>query len=321
MTGGCASHVAIALDIVLVVLGLALAIVASDIAVSYTRALAARLGAPAFVVGVVLVALGTDLPEIANSIASHLQDAGDVNVGDSVGSTLTQYTFVLGLFPLVMAVIVVSRRQVGVVTLLTVGGLALTALLVSDGYLGRLDGLVLVMAWAVATFIVVRWVGGHVVEEPPEVRLESVPGQVTVVLGTLGVVGLGATVAVRSLVDVAESVGVPEFVLAFFGASLGTSAPEIAVDLTALARGSPAIALGDALGSSLIDATLSIGIGPIVAPAAVTARLAVVGSLYALVAVAIVGTILSVRRLHDRRSAAACFALYLLAYLVVTGAD
>ena len=106
-----------------------------------------------------------------------------------------------------------------------------------------------------------------------------------------------------------------------FGASLGTSAPEIAVDLTALARGSPAIALGDALGSSLIDATLSIGIGPIVAPAAVTARLAVVGSLYALVAVAIVGTILSVRRLHDRRSAAACFALYLLAYLVVTGAD
>jgi cation:H+ antiporter len=313
--------VAIALDIVLVLLGLGLAIVASDIAVSYTRALAARLGAPAFVVGVVLVALGTDLPEIANSIASHLQDAGDVNVGDSVGSTLTQYTFVLGLFPLVIAVIAVSRRQVGIVTLLTVGGLALTALLVSDGYLGRLDGVALITAWAVATFVVVRWVGGHVVEEPPAVRLDSVPGQVTVVLVTLGAVGLGATVAVRSLVDVAESLGVPEFLLAFFGASLGTSAPEIAVDLTALARGSPAIALGDALGSSLIDATLSIGAGPLVAPAAVTARLAVVGSLYALVAVAVVGTILSVRRLHDRRSAAACLVLYLLAYFVVAGAD
>ena len=312
---------AIALDIVLVLLGLGLAIVASDIAVSYTRALAARLGAPAFVVGVVLVALGTDLPEIANSIASHLQDAGDVNVGDSVGSTLTQYTFVLGLFPLVIAVIAVSRRQVGIVTLLTVGGLALTALLVSDGYLGRLDGVALITAWAVATFVVVRWVGGHVVEEPPAVRLDSVPGQVTVVLVTLGAVGLGATVAVRSLVDVAESLGVPEFLLAFFGASLGTSAPEIAVDLTALARGSPAIALGDALGSSLIDATLSIGAGPLVAPAAVTARLAVVGSLYALVAVAVVGTILSVRRLHDRRSAAACLVLYLLAYFVVAGAD
>jgi cation:H+ antiporter len=313
--------VATAYDIVLVLLGLALAIGGSDVAVNYTRALAARLGAPAFLVGVVLVALGTDLPEIANSIAAHLQDAGDVNVGDSVGSTLTQYTFVLGLFPLVTAVILVSRRQVVVVTALTVAGLGLTALLVSDGYLGRLDGLALVGAWALATLVVVRTVGGHVPEEPPATRVNGVPAQVGVVLASLGVVGVGATVAVRSLVDIAESVGVPEFALAFFGASLGTSAPEIAVDLTALARGAPAIALGDALGSSLIDATLSIGVGPLVAPAEVTARLAVVGSLYALAAVALVGTILAVRRRHDRRSAAACLLLYGLAYVVLVGAD
>ena len=140
MPGGCASHVATVVDIVLVLLGLALAIAGSEVAVRYTRSLAARLGAPAFLVGVVLVALGTDLPEIANSVAAHLQGAGDVNVGDSVGSTLTQYTFVLGLFPLVIAVIFVSRRQVGVVTALTVGGLGLTALVVSDGWLGRVDG-------------------------------------------------------------------------------------------------------------------------------------------------------------------------------------
>jgi cation:H+ antiporter len=313
--------VATVVDIVLVVAGLALAIAGSEIAVRYTRSLAARLGAPAFIVGVVLVALGTDLPEIANSIAAHLQGAGDVNVGDSVGSTLTQYTFVLGLFPLIIAVIFISRRQVGVVTALTVGGLGLTALLVSDGYLGRIDGVLLVTAWAVATLVVVRTVGGHTIEDPPPVRLAGITPQVVVILTSLGVVGLGATVAVRSLVDLAEEIGVPEFALAFFGASLGTSAPEIAVDVTALRRGAPAIALGDALGSSLIDATLSIGAGPLVAPAEVTPRLAVVGSLYALVAVAIVGTVLVLRRRHDRTSAAACFGLYLLAYVVVVAAD
>ncbi len=312
---------AIALDIVLVLVGFALAIGGSDVAVRYTRALAARLGAPAFVVGVVLVALGTDLPEIANSIAAHLQDAGDVNVGDSVGSTLTQYTFVLGLFPLVVAVIAVSRRQVGVVTALTAGGLGLTAVLVSDGHLGRADGVLLVAAWAFAMLIVVRTAGGHVVEGSPEVRIGAMSGQIVTVLASLAVVGFGATVAVRSLVDLAQEVGVPEFVLAFFGASLGTSAPEIAVDLTALARGAPQIALGDALGSSLIDATLSIGAGPIVAPADVTARLAVVASVYALVAVSLVGAILVARRRHDRRSAAVCMALYGFAYLVVIGAD
>ena len=197
----------------------------------------------------------------------------------------------------------------------------LTAIFVSDGYLSRLDGLALVTAWAVATVVVVRTVGGQVAEEVPATRLRGVSSQVVVVLVSLGIVGIGATVAVRSLVDLAEGLGVPEFALAFFGASLGTSAPEIAVDLTALARGMPAIALGDALGSSLIDATLSIGAGPLVAPAEVSPRLGVVGSLYALAAVAIVGTVLAVRRLHDRRSAGVCIALYVLAYAVLVGAD
>jgi len=311
----------VAIQIVLVLVGLALAIGASDVAVGYTRAIAAAVNAPAFLVGVVLVSVGTDLPEIANSVAAHVQDEADVNVGDSVGSTLTQYTFVLGLFPIVVAMIAVSRRQVGLVTALTAGGLGLTAIVTADGYLGRIDGLLLVGSWLLAIVIVARLVGGGEVDDPPEVRVSGIPRQVAVLFVALGVVGLGATVAVRALVELAEKVGVPEFILAFFGASMGTSAPEIAVDLTALSRGSPGIALGDALGSSLVDATLSIGVGPIVAPAAVTARLAVVASLYALAAVVFVGSLLAWRRRHDWWSAAGCLAAYLLAYVVVISAE
>lgn len=267
--------------------------------------------------GVVLVALGTDLPEIANSIASHLQDEGDVNVGDSVGSTLTQYTFVLALFPLVAGTVVIARRQVGLITALTAGGLALTAILVLDGHLARLDGLALVAAWALATVAVTRFLGGGANDDPPAVRHDGRLAQAGVTLGALGLVGAGAGVAVYSLVRLAEAVGVPEFLLAFFGASVGTSLPEIIVDVTALRAGAPEIALGDALGSSLVDATLSIGIGPTVAPADVTARLAVVGSLYTLVAVAVVGILLAARRRHDRLSAAVLFALYALSYAVL----
>ena len=312
----------IALKIVLLVGGLGLALAASDVAVSYTRALAHSLGAPSFVVGVVLVAVGTDLPEIANSIAAHLQGEGDVNVGDSVGSTLTQNTFVLGLFPLVVAVIAISRRQVGLVTGLTIVGLLLTAWFVSDGQLGRSDGIVLVLAWVVAIVLVARYGGvGHVMDEPPKVRLDGHVRRALVVLSMLLLVGLGATVAVRALVDLAETVGVPAFALAFFGASLGTSAPEIVVDLTALARGAPGIALGDALGSSLVDATLSIGIGPIVEPAPVTARIAVVATLYTTVAIAIVSMLLVIRRRHDRVSAPVLMGLYALSYVVLISAD
>jgi cation:H+ antiporter len=311
----------VAVQVGLLVGGLAVALVASDIAVSYTRALAAGLGAPPFVVGVVLVAIGTDLPEIANSIAAQAQGEGDVNVGDSIGSTLTQYTFVLALFPLVIPVMAISRRQVGLVTLLTMSGLAVTALSVADGWLGRVDGLILVTTWVVATVVVTRLLPDQTHDEPPVVRLSGHASRIAVVLATLLLVGAGATIAVRALVNLAQSVGVPEFILAFFGASLGTSAPEIAVDLTALRSGAPAIALGDALGSSMIDATLSIGIGPLLFPAEVTAGLAVTASLYTLCAVAIVGALLAWRRRHDYRSAAALFALYALSYVVLIAAD
>lgn len=311
----------IAVSIVLLVGGLGLALVASDVAVSYTRSLAALLGAPPFVVGVVLVALGTDLPEIANSIASHLQGEGDVNVGDSVGSTLTQYTFVLGLFPLVIAVIAISRLQVGLVSVLTIGGLLLTTLFVLDGSLGRLDGLVLVLAWAASMLLITRVLPPAQPEDPPAVRFQGRAVQVAVIMGALVVVGVGATVAVRSLVSLSEEVGVPEFLLAFFGASLGTSAPEIAVDITALRQGAPAIALGDVLGSSLIDSTLSIGIGPLVQPAPVTTRLAVTASVYTSIAVAVVAIVLMARRRHDRVSSSVLMGLYALSYVVLIAAD
>ena len=309
----------IALFLALLLVGLTAALAASELAVSYTRALAAGLGAPPFVVGVVLVGVGTDLPEIANSISSHLQGEGDINVGDSIGSTLTQSTFVLGLFPLVAGVLVISRRQVGLITLLTVGGLALTTVFVLDGHLGRLEGLALIAAWAAATVITTRLLSGGSADEAPRVRHDGKLMQAVVALAALVLVGAGATLAVYSLIRLADAVGVPEFLLAFFGASVGTSLPEILVDITALRRGAPGIALGDALGSSLVDATLSIGAGPAVAPAAVTARLAVVGTLYTLAAIAAVGALLVVRRRHDRASAGVLFGLYALSYGVLLG--
>jgi cation:H+ antiporter len=178
---------------------------------------------------------------------------------------------------------------------------------------------VLVAAWAVFTVIVVKTVPGVAPEEAPAVRYANRLVQAGVVLLALGIVGFGATVAVRSLIRIAEIAGISEFVIAFFGLALGTSAPELVVDITALRRGAPAIALGDALGSSLVDASLSIGAGPIVAPAAVTAERGVTASLYTIGAVAVVGALLAARRRHDRWSGPVLLALYGISFFVILG--
>ena len=183
----------IAFYLVLLLVGLGAALLASELAVAYTRALAVGLGAPPFVIGVVLVAVGTDLPEIANSITSHLQGEGDVNVGDSVGSTLTQYTFVLGLFPLIAGTLVISRLQVGLVTVLTMGGLGLTTLFVLDGHLNRAEGLALIAAWAAATVVMTKLLSHGAADDPPAVRHDGKLAQALVALGALGLVAVGAT--------------------------------------------------------------------------------------------------------------------------------
>jgi cation:H+ antiporter len=307
----------IALQVFLFLGGLTVALLASGRAVEYTRALAAALGAPAFLVGVALVSIGTDLPELANAVASHLSGEGDVNVGTAVGSALVQYTFVVGLFPLVIAVILIGRREVLVIGVLTMAGLGLTTLFVADGWLSRWEGAILIVAWAVGLLIVLRTAPGLVPDEPPPVKEQRKLLQAGIVLGALAIVGVGATVAVESLVRLAEQLGVPEFLLGFFGASVGTSAPELVVDLTALARGAPGIAFGDAFGSSLVDSTLTVGVGATVAPAEVTPRLAITGSVYSLLAVAGVSSLLAARRRHDKLSGAVFVGFYALAYVVL----
>jgi cation:H+ antiporter len=203
---------------------------------------------------------------------------------------------------------------------LTAGGLLLTAAFVSDGSLGRIEGLVLVLAWVGSVVVVSRVGDAPADDESPRVRIGGHAWQALVVLAMLLLVGVGATAAVRALVALSEDLGVPTFALAFFGASVGTSAPEIVVDLTALARGAPAIALGDALGSSLVDSTLSIGIGPLVQPAPVSTRVAVAATFYTGFAVALVAALLLVRRRLDRRSMPVLLGLYALSYVVVIAA-
>ena len=77
-----------------------MAVVASRHTVDHAVGLATSVGVPPFLIGITIMSVGTDLPEIANSIIASLGGHGDLNVGDSIGSAATQVTLGLGLLPL-----------------------------------------------------------------------------------------------------------------------------------------------------------------------------------------------------------------------------
>ena len=296
----------------IVIGGLVIAMVASRGAVRHASALAFGTRIPPFVIGITLVAIGTDLPEIANSIIASASDHGDLNVGDSVGSAATQVTLIIGLLPFLARSVSVTRRPVASAGGLTVVALAVVAILVNDGFLSRNDGLLLIALWAVFSVAVWRLAGSS--EPSMAVPARSKGGHAVMVLVMLGIVGAAAGAAVWAFVELAELLGVSEYLIAFFATSIGTSVPELVVVVTALRRGERDIALGDAFGASLVDSTLSIGAGPTLFPVAVSAGLATQGALLALVAVGAVTLMLAMRRKHDRRSGMVALALYAALY-------
>lgn len=86
------------------------------------------------------------------------------------------------------------------------------------------------------------------------------------------------------------------------------------MNLTAVFKKQYEIAIGDAIGSCIVDAGLSIGIGPLIFPIEVSGRLAETTGLYALLASAIVILTLALRRKVDRKAGVFFIALYGLSY-------
>lgn len=299
-----------------VTVGFLIAVVASRRAVSNTIELASGTRLPRFVIGFTLLAVGTDLPEIANSVVASLTGHGDLNVGDSVGSAATQATLVLGLLPIVgVTAFAISRRRFARVGIATLGALGIGMALMADGFLSRTDAVVLFIAWIVGSILTM---GGP----PPEgtqldlqLRAADKLKKAGVVLLALTVVAAGTTVAVWGMTVLAEQLAVPEYVIAFFIASIGTSLPELIVDLTAIRHGQKDMAIGDVIGSSFVDSTLSIAAGPMIAPVAITSALALRGSLIAAGAIAIVVAVLAIRRQHDWRTGLVLLGTYVGLYL------
>jgi cation:H+ antiporter len=225
--------VPIAFSLFIAVAGFAIAVIASRWAVSHASQLAYGLAVPPFLIGITIVALGTDGPEIANSIVASLAGHGDLNVGNGIGSVFAQITFVLGLLPFAGTTFSVGHWRSAITPAITVGALGLGALLIGDGYISRLDGALLAGLWVAGT--VLSWRYSPPLSEPEMiVPSRSKAAHATLMLVSLALVIAGAGAGVEGMMQLSREFGVPEYLLSFFGSSVGTSLPEIVVTLQAV---------------------------------------------------------------------------------------
>ena len=296
--------------------GLGVALWASTRTVRHARALAETTRIPPFFLGITLLAIGTDLPEIANSIIACATGHGDLNAGDSIGSAVTQATLVLGLLPLAAGAFTYRPKRVVVISLVTIAALGLGAWRMADGMLSSADGLVLLLAWVGGSALL--WTQLSPADPVQPAVSGSRVRQAALILLFLALVGAGASAAVLALTRLSVMLGVPEYLLAFFASSLGTSLPELIVDVSAIRAGLKDMALGDVLGSSFVDTSLSLGIGPVFFPAAVTTGVVLHGSATAAAGIALMALVMvAVRGRHTWFSGLLLVGIYVGLYLAL----
>jgi len=134
-------------------------------------------------------------------------------------------------------------------------------------------------------------------------------------IGFLGI-GIGSYAVIESAVTISRYLGVSEYLISFFLVSLGTSLPELVVEVSAIRKQHYDLAVGDIIGSCIVDATLAIGIGPLFFPIDVSGGSVLVTGLYAVFVSAVVVGVLSWRGINDKRTGGFFILLYLLSYFI-----
>ncbi len=311
----------VAFAVAVLISGIALLTFSSDQAVEHSVHFASALGISSLMIGLVLVSIGTDLPEIANSIVACSSGHGDIDVGDSLGSVLTQITLVLGLIPFLAKDFRVKRREVAVMGTFEVLALILAVSVALTGFT-REKAFLLIVSWPIFVWLIKKTTAKDIVKRK-QVTSEATKHYVFhFVIAALGFVGVavGGLAVVESVILLQTELGIPEFFISFFVVAIGTSLPELVVDLTAIRKKQYELAIGDIIGSCIVDATVSISIGQLFFPTKVfygTPEISIPLALYAIVASAMVILTLALREKVDKKAGGLFIMLYSLAYMLL----
>lgn len=245
----------------------------TELTIGGALAIAKRHRLSEFFVGLLILSIGSDLPELAVAVDAGIKgllgrDASAVVVGTSVGSVVAQIGFVLG----VVGVISVLKLERGYVyrhgaTLL--GATLFLYWVALDGQVTRFEGAVLIALYA--GYVLALMNGANVPdEEPRPLSVGGLSSWLALIAG-LGVVIFSSEVTVNSVVEIAHVFQISESLISVLIIGIGTSLPELSISISAILKRRTELSVGNVIGSNILDTLLPIGLAAVVSEVAVEA--------------------------------------------------
>ena len=239
-------------------------------------------------IGFLLLSVSTSLPELSVSVVSSSIGEGEIAAGNVFGSNIANILLILGTgaFLYGMRIRASELRDIGLVLLITtvISAYIVFSSSVRGSALGFAEGLVLLAIFAAYIWYILKrkkidegMNGEAITKEQALTAFLRFSIGVIVVLVSSGFV-------VSSAADLARLAGIDESFIGATVIAVGTSLPELSIDLSAIRRKNYGIALGDAIGSNMTNLTLVMGAGALINPIAVQLPVFVAALLFAVIA-------------------------------------
>jgi cation:H+ antiporter len=239
----------------------------ADLFVDGAKRIGAHLGMSSFAIGVLIVGLGTSLPELASSLAAVLAGSTEIVIANAVGSNITNILLIVGVLAMLGGPVVINKNLLK--TELPIFSIATIHFIASvyDGVIDQIEALLLF-----GTLIAYMWYLFSPSNDAKE-EMEVVPARSTismkdivfVVLGISAVL-LGAHYTVQMAVNIASGLAIPLGLVSIGAIAIGTSLPELFVSLRAIKNKEVDLAIGNIFGSNAFNILLVVGIPGLIAP-------------------------------------------------------
>jgi cation:H+ antiporter len=221
------------------------------------------------VVGLVVVSAATSAPEFAVTVGAVLGGEPGLAVGNVVGSNIANILLILGFSAVLLPLAI--QRQVVRFDMPVMLGLSFGLLIFSlDGSISALEGAALLLGLIFHSIASIR-IGRRETasqQESDTPALNAKPTKtwlaIVLVLSGVGALAGGAQLLVTGAVSIAESLGVSGLVVGLTIVAVGTSLPELATSIIAIRRGERDMAVGNIVGSNIVNSGMVLGLPTII---------------------------------------------------------
>ncbi len=219
-----------------------------------------------FAIGIVFMAVATSIPELFIGIQSALQNVPDLSLGTVLGSNISDLAFVLGIIIIFSKTAIKTKESIKISDAWWMFVYALIPVLLSiDGVISKIDGIILMIMFIIYIYYIFlsKQKVAKNIKHPSHRHFLIDIGKF--ILG-VGLLLFSSHYLVQYGLEIANDFAIPTIVIGVTIYALSTSLPELSFELRAIHEKKESMAMGDLIGSIIVNSSLVLGVTAIITP-------------------------------------------------------